>query len=273
MPEEPAPLDVRTYFVRGRNALLARGGFERLYVDYYLHLAEHHLHHPSRHDRMLKEALAAIALHCASRPWNESIAWTLHFEEPRLNLFVAGDNPTGLLVGHCLTENVRQTDSNLFYAQVVRGHEPVRQSHVAFTSTSPFQAAETFYRQSEQRPARFFVLDEEDFVLLSAQPDCDLPWLEALTVGDVRELEKEEELRLLEIRSFRWHCGCSQEKILRVLAPAMQADPEGLFDGGESLRIGCPRCGARYTVTREALEAQVAEEKARRAAPGETEAT
>lgn len=263
-------LEIRTYFVRGRNALLARGDFGTLYVEYYLHLAEHHLQHASRHDRMLKEALAAVALHCASRPWNESVAWTLHFEDPLLNLFVAGDNPSGGLIGHCLTENVKELRLNLFYAQVVRGQEPMRQSHVAFHSTSPLEATEAFYQQSEQRPARFFALDEEDFVFISAQPDCDTAWLQALTVEQVKELDRHEELRLLETRTFQWKCGCSQEKILGMLAPAMRADPEGLFDGGESIRVGCPRCGARYTITREALEAQVAEEGARRAAPGET---
>ncbi len=29
--------EVRTYFVRGRNALVARADFGALYVDYYLH--------------------------------------------------------------------------------------------------------------------------------------------------------------------------------------------------------------------------------------------
>ncbi|MFQ3671374.1 MAG: disulfide bond chaperone, partial [Verrucomicrobiia bacterium] len=233
MPQEHPPLSIRAYFVRKRNALLTRADFGNLYVDYYLHLAEHHLQNPSRNDRMLKEALAAVALHAASRPWNESIAWTLHFEDPLLNLFVAADNSTGSLIGHCLADNVRQTASNLFYAQVLRGNEPMRQSHVAFESASPFLATEAFYRQSEQRPARFFALDEEDFVFISAQPDCDLPWLQNLTLDQVHQLDQHEELSLLETRSFRWHCGCNQEKILHLLAPAMRADPEGLFDGGE----------------------------------------
>ena len=36
-PPTPEGLDVRTYFVRERNALLARADFGELYVDYYLH--------------------------------------------------------------------------------------------------------------------------------------------------------------------------------------------------------------------------------------------
>ena len=33
-------VEVRCYFVRRRNALMVRGAFESLYVDYYLHLME-----------------------------------------------------------------------------------------------------------------------------------------------------------------------------------------------------------------------------------------
>jgi molecular chaperone Hsp33 len=45
--------------------------------------------------------------------------------------------------------------------------------------------------------------------------------------------------------------------MLAVLAPIMQSDPEGLFGDDPLLRISCPRCGARHTITREALEAYV----------------
>ena len=67
-------LEVRTYFVRGRNALVARADFAEMYVDYYLHQGQHGYQHAPAHDGMLKEALAALTLHCASRPWNESWA-------------------------------------------------------------------------------------------------------------------------------------------------------------------------------------------------------
>ncbi|MDQ3622774.1 MAG: disulfide bond chaperone, partial [Verrucomicrobiota bacterium] len=74
--------EVRTYFVRGRNALIARADFGELYVDYYLHQGQHGYQHAPEHDEALKLALAALTLHCASRPWNEVWAWTIHFHEP-----------------------------------------------------------------------------------------------------------------------------------------------------------------------------------------------
>ena len=39
-PATPPGLEVRTHFVRKRNALVARADFGELYVDYYLHLVE-----------------------------------------------------------------------------------------------------------------------------------------------------------------------------------------------------------------------------------------
>src|SRR5688572_21955954 len=121
--EQPNPqegLEVRTYFVRGRNALLARADFGELYVDYYLHQGQHGYQHHPEHDGLLKQALAAITLHSASRPWNESTAWTIHLQEPLLNLFVSGDNRRGSVIGQLFTENVKVDGRQLFVADVVR---------------------------------------------------------------------------------------------------------------------------------------------------------
>ena len=76
----------------------------------------------------------------------------------------------------------------------------------------------------------------------------------------MREVDQRETLSLLEQRRYRWECGCSQARMLTFLAPMMRADPEGLFQGEDSLRIGCPRCGARHVVTRETLEAALERE-------------
>src|SRR5882757_7246545 len=99
-------LEVRSYFIRGRSALLTRADFGELYVDYYLHQGQFGYQHEPAHDELLKQALAAITLHAASRPWNESAAWTIHLQEPLLNLFVTGDNRRGAIDGPAFTENV-----------------------------------------------------------------------------------------------------------------------------------------------------------------------
>jgi molecular chaperone Hsp33 len=265
MPETvpPNPADAgteaRTYFLRRRNVLVARARLADLYVDYYLHAADHGLKVAPEHDAIFKRALAAFTLHCVSRPWTELLAWTINFQSPRLNVFLVGDNGTGAITGRVFTENVRELPENVFYSDVVRGAEPKRRSAVNFTGADPLAAAERFYAQSEQRLARLFELPDEDFAMLVEHPDCDRAWLESLDAAAVAKLDQTEELTLLERRIQRWHCGCNERRMLEVLAPTMKQDPEGLFGPDPKIEIRCPRCSARYTITREALEAFVAD--------------
>jgi len=142
----------------------------------------------------------------------------------------------------------------------VKVGQPKRRSAVSFDDADPIKAAEKFYRQSEQRIARYFQIAEEEFALISEHPDCDVNWLNALTVDQVRTLDTTETLVPVERRVYRWHCGCNQERMLEVLAPTMKQDPQGLFGDDEKIEIRCPRCGARYAITREAMEAFVAKE-------------
>ena len=250
-------MEIRTYFVRERNALLARGVLEELYIDYYLHQGQHGYQHRPQDDGLLKEALAAMALHAASRPQNESLAWTIHLEDPLINLFVTGDNPGGRLVGQVFTENIKRLDRNMICSDMVRGSESPQRSVVDFEGADLFRAVERFYEKSEQRMARVFEIGPEEYVLISAQPDCDEEWLANLTTEMVQTLDESEQLSLLEEREYRWECGCNQARMLSVLAPVMRMDPEGLFGGESLVRMGCPRCGAKHTITRESLEAFV----------------
>jgi molecular chaperone Hsp33 len=71
-------------------------------------------------------------------------------------------------------------------------------------------------------------------------------------------MDQAETLSLLETRRYRWECGCTQERMLAVLAPIMRRSPDELFEDEPLLRMSCPRCGARYIVTREAMEAYIA---------------
>lgn len=250
-------LEVTTAFVRYRNALLARADFAPLYIDYYLHLADNELRPEPSHDRIFRGALAAFVLHCAARPRNEVIAWTLNFQEPLLNLFLVADNELGAVAGRIFTQHVKKGDHNLFFSEVVAGQTPLRRSAVNFDGSDPFQAVERFYEQSEQRPARYFQLAEEEFTMLCAHPDCDLPWFENIGTAAIADLDETETLAPLERRFYRWHCGCNQRRILKVLEPSMRENPDELFGGEEALRVECPRCAARYTVTRETMEAHL----------------
>lgn len=261
MDELPAPpeisLEIRSYFVRERNALLTRAEFSDLFVDYYLHMADLHIQPAPEHDRIFKETLAALTLHCAARPWNETIAWTLNFQNPLLNVFVHGSNPLGTIIGRFFSEHVREAPVNFFFADIIRKNQLPHRSSIQFESSSGFIAAETYYRQSEQRLARYFEVSDEEYVFITAQPDCDTAWLEALTVEQVRILEQNEEVSFLESRNYRWECGCNQDKMMNVLSPAMKSSPKALFGSDATLRMNCPRCGLPYILTRESMEAYI----------------
>jgi molecular chaperone Hsp33 len=109
-----------------------------------------------------------------------------------------------------------------------------------------------FYDQSEQRPARAFRLEDEHFVLIAAQPDCDLEWLEALDEEAVTKIHETEETNLLETRRFRFHCGCTLEKILPILG-GWRDRLDDLLEAEDSITLQCPRCAANYRVTRDMI--------------------
>ncbi|MCE2861826.1 MAG: hypothetical protein RIR76_3255 [Verrucomicrobiota bacterium] len=259
-PPNPAEsgLEVRSAFVRNRNALIARADFGELFVDYYLHLGAHGLRLEPGIDALFKRALAAFTLHCASRPRNELTAWTINFQRPLVNVFLVGDNETGIVTGRVFTEDVKVGPENLFYADVVRGHQPKRRSAVTFEGDDPLAAVEKFYAQSEQRRARYFQTAEEEFRLFTEHPDCDVAWLRGLDGARAAAVDADEVVVPLERRHYRWHCGCNQRRMLEVLAPVMRQAPEELFGGDARLEMRCPRCASRHVITRETLEAFVA---------------
>jgi len=249
-------IEVRTYFVRGRNALVARGDFSDLFAAWYLHRLDHGLEFPREAEEQGREALAALTLHCAGRPWKESCAWSVKFPAPRVNIFAAGDNTHGTVVANLQTEGLEPVEGGMFYADVTGDGKPTRRSVVDFRETSLLRAVEVFYSRSEQRTVRFFWHGDEDLVMVAAQPDCDEEWLAGLTVEAIRTLDRDVELSLLEKRNYAFCCGCNQDRMLDLLLPVFRRQAEELFHGEATLTVVCPRCAARHVLTREALEAR-----------------
>ncbi len=244
---------IESIFVRHRNALMIRGQFTSIYTDYYLHLMQHGIRHPADLDQMLKDALAMLTLHLVARPWAETIAWTANLRAPRINLFVTGGSVTESIAGRVFTEDVREPDRNFFYSQTttVQGREP-RLSTLEVDGRDPVLWVSQYYEQSEQRPARAFRLEDENFVLIAAQPDCDLEWLEGLDEDAVAKILETEETNLLETRRFRFHCGCDLDKILPILG-GWRDKPDELFEEADFITLQCPRCAAKYVVTRDMI--------------------
>jgi len=252
IPEEFTKIE--SIFVRHRNALVLRGQFTSIYTDYYLHLMQHGIRHAVELDQMLKDQLAMLVLHLVARPWAETIAWTVNLRAPRINLFVTGGSVQESITGRIFTEDVREPDRNFFYSQTTStAQTEPRTSTLEVDGKDPVVWISQFYDQSEQRPARAFRLEDENFVLVAAQPDCDMEWFESLTEEMVASIRDTEETTLLETRRFKFHCGCTLEKILPILGGWKDRLDE-LFEGDDFLTIQCPRCAASYQVTRDMLE-------------------
>lgn len=242
---------VESVFVRGRNALLLRADFSPLFVDYYLHLMQQGMRNEPCEDGIFKELLALFTLHLVSRPWQEYHAWTVNTKSPSLaNYFVSGSSVDEEVVGRAFTENVREPEKNMLFAQnLARGKEP-QTSVITLPEGKVTEWVESYYRQSEQRLARAFDLGNDRYALLAAQPGADHDWLDSLTAEDVAAIDTTEQTKLLETRKFYFRCGCTAEKILPVLR-AMHRDFADQLSEQGFIEASCPRCGATYRFTAE----------------------
>lgn len=244
---------LESIFVRERNCLLVRGDFSPIFTDYYLHLMDIGERHSEVLDTSLKDLLAVLTLHLTARPWAETIAWTANLRAPRVNFFATGSSTHENIVGRVFTEDVREPDRHFLYSQTTEPGSPNRLSTIEVQTTDPLEWIRHFYEQSEQRPGRAFRMADDSYALVAAQPDFDEEWLESLTPERVAAITGDEKTKLLETRKFRFHCGCSLERILPTLG-AWKDQPDELFGEGETLNIQCPRCAKKYTIARKDLE-------------------
>jgi molecular chaperone Hsp33 len=253
LQEDPSVIDVRSFYVRHRNALMVQSRFGPMYMDYYLHLMNHSIKHEEMLDSKLKNALAAMTLHLCSRPQDETVAWTVNFHRPLMNLFVTGNTRPGMVTGRIFTEDVKDSGHGLFIAQVNRPHVQPRQSMVEVQGNDVLEMVEHFYSQSEQRMTRFFIGPDEEFTMLSAEPDCDEDWLIALAPDEVPKLFETEHLTPLETRQYSFGCGCHIERLFPLITRLSEDDLEHIFADGVAV-ITCPRCAAVYKASKDQFE-------------------
>ena len=125
-------------------------------------------------------------------------------------------------------------------------------SSLEVETSDPLEWVEKLYERSEQRPGRIFRLPDENYILLAAQPDFDEDWFHSLDAQDAANIEQAEETKTLETRRFRWNCGCNLDRILPILG-GWREKPDDLFKGETAISIQCPRCGAKFSVTRDMI--------------------
>ena len=237
-------------FVRERNALLCSADFGPLFMDMYLHLGQNGVVLHGGVDEKLKLLLVALVLHAAARPQADTCAWTLHLESAGMNLFGVVENPTGHVTGQVFTENIRPVGGNVLHAELAGPGGLRRRSSVYFKGDDILVAAADYYVRSEQRPARYFGLGGDQFALLAAQPDGDTEWLWSVDAGEVALLVSDPSRAPLEVRHYRFCCGCSPARVANVLAPTLRDDLDGIFGGDEHITVTCPRCGTRHELAR-----------------------
>jgi molecular chaperone Hsp33 len=209
---------------------------------------------------MLRQGLAASALHLSHRPVDESMGLSLNFKEPPLNVFLAGDAHDATVTGRAFLSDVATAESSRLFLQNVRGAE-VQNSVIEIEGLDVLDIFEQYYERSVQTPTRFFELEEENrFVMVQALPDADLPYLRGLTresittwlATDPREMHR---------RVFRFQCGCNPKRMLEVVRQVWADKGDELFRGQETVEATCPRCGTRWEITRAHFEGEDLDEE------------
>jgi molecular chaperone Hsp33 len=261
---EPIPeaTVVANRFIRSRNVLLSEVDAAPLFAAMERHRAEHGIPIPAHLDGLFQDLLAAFTLHCASRPRNELLAWTIRYADPIVSFFFGGDTEIGSVTGRFFEQNIKVESMGEMHQELHRRNKDPHRSMIEFAGSDAASAVNSFYEQSEQRPARFFPLGGTRYALASAHPDYDEGWFTHLAAEHIPNLEKTETLNLLETRAYYWLCGCSQQKIEDILLPIVKKDPSQIFGKSDpSATVLCPRCSATYEVHRETMLQQIAAEE------------
>lgn len=253
---------IENNFIRERNILITQADFSLLLQDLANHLKENSLEMSQQIEQMFRSSLAIFSMHLSAHPRNEQISWTINFQDPLLNLFLVGDTATGEVAGRVFTENVKVDRLNSFYQEIHRRNKEPRQSFVDFEGHDPFLMVERFYQQSEQRPARFFQLDENRFIMFGAHPDYDREWFASLAQSNLESLLESETIVPLEKRPAFWFCGCSQQKLIEILSGAIANDVPAFFEEETTVTANCPRCQAHYTISQDQVIEQIEKNKA-----------
>lgn len=234
---------------RERNVIVAQTNAGSLHEAWLEHSRTWELDPDPLSSTMMRQGLAALALHLSSRPRDETTGFTFNFREPPLNIFLTGDASESTVTGRAYRDDVRTAKDNRLYVQTRRRDGKQSDSYIEFQGLDLVDIFEQYYERSEQYPARFFELSENDFGIVAALPGASSDWLFGLEREEFAPLVAES--RPLEDRIFRFGCGCNPQRMLVALRSVFQDDPDALFEGQDRVEAFCPRCGRRWWIARE----------------------
>jgi molecular chaperone Hsp33 len=256
MPDSPVPTESFQCLIdRARDAVLAVGRVDALFEAYQAHATRWEGRLPDDLSQtMMRQALAATALHLAAKAPDEFSAWTLNIKEPALNVFVAGDNSARRITGRVVTRDVKTAEESRLYFESQRPKRKTYRSVVKVEGWDVLEIFEQFYERSEQLPSRLFELADGRFALIQGLPRVKREWLQDLR-REALPAYLEEAHEPVEARAYGFECGCDARRMLLVMRGMFRDKPEELFQGEGRIEVHCPRCGRSWTLDRKEFEA------------------
>lgn len=251
-----ATANIRTFLHRKKDVVFARGNIEKLFNAYLLHAKSLGPLPEELGLEIMRKTLACATLQLALLPPDQFVAWTINLSQPRLNVFLAGDNNQFQITGRVYNENVKDTPINRLYVETQRPkHEPSR-SMLDFHGLDILKTMEEYFIRSVQIPTRFFELAPDDFLMAQGMPRVDRAWMESLDKNSVSKHIEQNEMESIEERKYKFNCGCNAEKILSVLKGMFKNNPLDLFADAEKIDATCPRCGKKWVISKDEFNAR-----------------
>jgi molecular chaperone Hsp33 len=249
---------IRRFIDHEHDAIVVVGDFGPLFAAYLDHVRRWEDEPDGLSQTFMRQGLGAATLHLACRPRGESIGWTINIHNPPTNIFLTGDSTESTVTGRIFTQNVKSSGTSRMYVQISRaGGSPV-QSTVEVNGLDLLLIFEQYYEHSEQTPARFFEVTDEEFLMFLALPEAEASWYRALSREQALDIASDD-LKPIGETTYRFQCGCNPQKILTVVRSLFEEDPDELFRGDDGVEVLCPRCGRRWWVERSELDGQSSE--------------
>lgn len=205
---------------------------------------------------LLRGLIGAVCTWVTFQPNDSMAAWTIALPDLSSRIFVAADASERNCVARWSPYGARGgPERPLFDAQLRRRSAAVQQSTIDPSGTTAVGLLAEFFARSQQNPGRYFFDPKRGIAqLLVAIADHDLAWLRELDSVPEGELIPEghlpERRPLHHPQLLNYACGCTPERIRRVLLAAAGDHVTSIFGNEAEVEVECPRCGRSLVLRR-----------------------
>ncbi len=244
---------VRRYLDHQRDVIIASADLSSMFAAYLDHVRRWENAIDDLSYTFMRQGLGAATLHLSCRPRGEIVGWTINIRQPPTNIFLTGDSGDAIVTGRIFTDNVKTFATSRMFVQISKPGKEPSQSTVEVNGIDIFEIFEQYYDQSEQTPARFFEITDQNYLMVHGLPEVDVPWLQDLSREEAVELTTGE-LKSLGETTYRYQCGCSPTRIMDLMLEIYRQQPAELFRDDAEVEVLCPRCGRRWWIKRDEFE-------------------